>query len=150
MINHILLHCGATCRVYGMYNSRSLMCHGYCLVWWNMSGNFLRKRHRKAWRLALLYLFWTIWQERNWRTFEGVKKLIQLLKDSLIQIFSSWSNFCVRARCSFVYDSLDWVGLHWCIPFSCFLPLWQPLYISCVFSFYTFYLTFLTNCYFAY
>ena len=57
------------------------------LMSWN--GNFAGKKRRKAWKSTPICLFWTVWKEHNWRTFEGCSALTSL-KDSLISNLYMW------------------------------------------------------------
>ena len=34
-------------------------------------GTFVGKKRKKAWKVASLFLFWTLWQERNRRAFDN-------------------------------------------------------------------------------
>ena len=42
------------------------------LLDWN--GIFVRSKRKKTWKTAPLCLFWTIWNERNRRSFENSQK----------------------------------------------------------------------------
>ena len=72
---HILLHCPKACilwqLIFSLFGVQWVMhssVRGLLLSW----GDFLVGRKRKkAWKVTPLCLFWSIWRERNRRTFEN-------------------------------------------------------------------------------
>ena len=46
---------------------------GLLLRW---GGSFVGRKRKKAWKVTPLCIFWTIWRERNRRSFENCKSLV--------------------------------------------------------------------------
>ena len=60
---------------------------------------------------APLYLFWTVWQARNWVAFEDVAPSNHRMKITFLCTLWSWENlYCVDNTDSLV-DFLVWLGL---------------------------------------
>ena len=57
---------------------------GVRLSWNNFS---IGKKRKKAWKVAPLCIFWSIWKERNRRAFEDRENLDQTIKSSFLYIF---------------------------------------------------------------
>ena len=55
-------------------------------------GSSVGKQRKKAWMAAPLYIFWTLWQERNRLVFEGVDISINRMKSTFLSNFWSWVN----------------------------------------------------------
>ena len=47
-------------------------------------GSFVGKRCKKAWMIAPLCIFWTLWRERNRLVFEGVNISINRMKSTFL------------------------------------------------------------------
>ena len=60
---------------------------GLLLSW---GGSFLGRKRKKAKKVAPLYLFWTIWRERNKRAFENCESLDHSFKSSFLYLFWDW------------------------------------------------------------
>ena len=83
-IDHILLHCGKARLLWELLFSLFRMCWVIqasvreTLLGWQ--GSFIGRKRKKVWSAAPLSLFWTIWKERNRRSFENMKLSVQRLK----------------------------------------------------------------------
>ena len=58
------------------------------LLQWKVKG--LQKKNKAVCRLALICLFWCIWEERNRRTFKDEEFFNQSLKDFFSQTLFEW------------------------------------------------------------
>ena len=47
---------------------------------------------QKIWGWLPICLMWLLWLERNWRTFEGVEKLVSCLKGKLLSVLHFWDS----------------------------------------------------------
>ena len=69
------------------------------------------RKEKKAWQAAPLCLFWTVWKERNSKTFDNEGWSIQGLKFSFICNLWAWCKlYIVPSPPSFV-DFVEWLGL---------------------------------------
>jgi hypothetical protein len=96
-VDHLLLHCGAARQLWSfvfqfvgiewVIPSRVLE---LLFGWWNWFG----KRSSAVWNLIPSCLMWTIWRERNTRTFENqetpMAKLIELFFTTLYDWSRAW------------------------------------------------------------
>ena len=76
------------------------------LLGWHDS--FTGGKRNKVWRAVPLCLFWTIWKERNRRSFENVELFVQRLKFLFLCTLLSWTNLFIEN--SFLVDFIDWLG----------------------------------------
>ena len=91
---HILLHCSKACilwqlifPLFGVQWAMHSSVKGFLLSW----GGFpVGRKRKKAWKVALLCLFWSIWRERNRRVFEKCECSNHSLKSSFLYIFWDW------------------------------------------------------------
>ena len=58
------------------------------LLGWH--GSFVSKACKKAWQIAHLYIFWTVWKERNMLAFGNKELSLQRLKNYFVCNFCSW------------------------------------------------------------
>ena len=75
-----------------------------------MAWHFVGRKHKKAWRAAPLYIFWTIWKERNRRVFEEEEKLDQCLKSSFLSSLAIWIQVYIDGTPLSLMDIVDWLG----------------------------------------
>ena len=100
---------------------------------------FVGKKRRKVWKAAPLYLFWTIWKERNRIAFENEEFFIRRLKYSFVCNFWSWTKLCIDGLNSLI-NFFDWLGSRWrwvsfLYPsFFCFLPIGACCILSVCFG----------------
>ena len=53
-------------------------------------GPVLEKKMKKAWKVAPLCSFWTIWRERKRRAFDNCESMDQTIKNSFLYVFWDW------------------------------------------------------------
>ena len=58
------------------------------LLGWH--GAFVGKTHKKAWQMALLYIFWSVWKERNLLAFGNEELSLHRLKYYFLCNLWSW------------------------------------------------------------
>ena len=103
------------------------------LVSW--AGSFIGKKRKKAWKVAPLCLFWSVWRERNRRIFESCESLDQTIQSSFLHIFWDWirlymGRFYITVRfCELVKPFIGCSCLFLCIHMFWFLV---ALYTSCI------------------
>ena len=73
-------------------------------------GSFVGRKSKKAWKVAPLCLFWTIWRERNKRAFENCKSLDQTFKSSFLYLFWDWARLYIGNGSMSLLDFVDWLG----------------------------------------
>ena len=61
-----------------------------------------RKKTKKLWMAAPLYLFWAIWRERNRIVFDNVDFSLFILKSSFISMFVYWAKCLDLGECRLV------------------------------------------------
>ena len=81
LINHILINCSKArvlwelvFALFGVMWVLLLLARDTLLGWHEC---FVGKKRRKAWMIVPLYLFWSVWKERNMIAFENEDLLIQ-------------------------------------------------------------------------
>ena len=72
--------------------------------------SFIGRKRKKVWRAAPLSLFWTIWKERNRRSFENVEFSIQSLKLLFLCSLLSWTNLFIEYSSMSLVGFIDWLG----------------------------------------
>ena len=75
------------------------------LLGWN--GGFVGKRRKKAWQMALLCIFWSVWKERNRLAFGDEDLSLQRLKYSFVCNLWSW---VIAESYSSLVSFVDWIG----------------------------------------
>ena len=58
------------------------------LLGWH--GSFVGKARKKAWQIAHLYIFWTVWKKMNMLAFDNKELSLQRLKNYFVCNFWSW------------------------------------------------------------
>ncbi|RVW16678.1 LINE-1 reverse transcriptase-like [Vitis vinifera] len=94
-INHILIHCTVA---KGLWDIILALC-GVQWVFPNSvkevlsswKGSFVGRKRKKVWKSIPLFIFWTIWKERNRLAFKGGVLAFQKLKTSFVYNFWGWA-----------------------------------------------------------
>ena len=70
-------------------------------------GSCVGRKWKKAWGATPLCLFWTIWKERNTKSFENEELSILRLKNLF-----SWSRMYIAVGPMPLCDFIDWLSPH--------------------------------------
>jgi hypothetical protein len=70
--------------------------------WWNWLG----KQGSDIWNLVPLYLMWTVWKERNRRTFENMELTRDALANLFFRTLSDWAQGWGFTNCISLSDFL--------------------------------------------
>ena len=68
------------------------------------------KAHKKAWKVAPLCIFWTVWKERNLLVFDNTTISIHRVKSSFVYNLWSWSRAFIDMRPISLVSFIDWLG----------------------------------------
>ena len=79
-------------------------------VLFSWGDSLVGKKSKKAWKVAPLYLFWSIWRERNRRAFENCESLDETIKSSFLYLFWDWIRLHIRDESMSLLDFVDWLG----------------------------------------
>ncbi|KAJ9692729.1 hypothetical protein PVL29_011694 [Vitis rotundifolia] len=88
MVDHLLLHCVKTRALWSLLFSLfgvACVLSGSVketLLGWH--GAFVRKTRKKAWQMAPLCIFWSVWKERNLLAFGNEELSLQRLNYSFV------------------------------------------------------------------
>ena len=111
---HILLHC-LTAHIlwqlifalFGVHWVMHSSVRGLLLNW----GGFpIGRKREKAWKVALLCLFWSIWRERNRRAFENCEYSDHSLKSSFLYLVWDWVRLSIGEGSLLMLNFVDWLG----------------------------------------
>ena len=74
-------------------------------------GSFVGKKREKIWRSIPLFIFWTVWKERNRLAFKGGGELaIQKIKNSFVCNVWGWAKVYSGAEPRFLIGFLEWIA----------------------------------------
>ena len=113
-VNHLLLFCSIAhslwtymFRLFGMewVMPGSVVDLLFCWYHW------LGKHSSDIWDLALGCLMWTIWIERNRRSFEDEEKMVVQLLEHCQRTLFDWSRCCGYSDCSTLLDFLSSISI---------------------------------------
>ena len=112
--DHLLLHCPKASTLW------QLVCALFHIQWvmhssvrevllsWN--GVPIGKKRQKAWKVAPLCIFWSIWRERNRRAFEDKECLDQSFKSSFLYLFCDWVRVYMGDSITSLIEFVDWLS----------------------------------------
>ena len=110
---HILLHCPKASLlwqlVFALFQVQWVMhssVRGVLLSWNSCS---VDKKRKKAWKVAPLCIFWSIWKERNGRAFEDRESSDQTIQSSFLYIFWDWVRVYMGDSVTSLIDFVDWL-----------------------------------------
>ncbi|XP_075665589.1 uncharacterized protein LOC142635288 [Castanea sativa] len=89
-VDHLLLHCGKAYRLWSLFGISWVLPRSVADMlfgWWN----WLEKHSSRIWHLAPLCLMWSLWRERNRRTFEDMESSDDQLLASFSGSLFDWS-----------------------------------------------------------
>ena len=72
--------------------------------------SFVGKKRGKAWMAAPLCLFWLIGKERNRIAFENEELSIQIMKNSFVCNFLSWTKSVIDEGLLLLINFFHWLG----------------------------------------
>jgi hypothetical protein len=111
-VDHLLLHCLVAVVLWSwIFQAFGVQWVLFGIVadllfsWWNG----LSRHSSDIWNMVPICLMWTIWKERNQRTFEDVSRLDSQLLEGFIQTLFDWSRvwgFTTSASISVFMSSL--------------------------------------------
>ena len=78
------------------------------LLSWN--GVPIGKKKKKAWKVAPLCIFWSIWRKGNRRAFEDKECLDQTFKSSFLYLFWDWVTVYIEDSITSLIDFVNWLG----------------------------------------
>ena len=113
-VDHLLLHCVKTWVLWNLLFSLfgiswTLSCTvKTTLLGWN--GGFVGKRRKKAWQMAPLCIFWSVWKERNRLAFGDENLSLQRLKYSFVCNLWFWVRGSLAESHSSLVSFVDWIG----------------------------------------
>ena len=68
------------------------------------------KTCKKAWQMTPLFIFWSIWKERNLLVFGNEELSLQRLKHFFVCNLWSWVRVSIVLSSSSLVSFLDWLG----------------------------------------
>ena len=69
------------------------------------------KKRKKLWKSIPLYIFWTIWKERNRLAFKrGGVLAVQKLKTSFVCIVWGWAKLYIDVESNSLIGFLEWLA----------------------------------------
>ncbi|RVW72046.1 Transposon TX1 uncharacterized 149 kDa protein [Vitis vinifera] len=74
-------------------------------------GPFVGKKRKKIWKSIPLWIFWTVWKERNRLAFRGGSLAIQTLKNSFVCSLWNWAKLYRGEESSSLLGFLEWVAV---------------------------------------
>ena len=95
-VNHILIHCTVVRvlwdLVLGLFGVQWAFPETVKEVLFSWRGSFVRKKRKKLWNFIPLFIFWTVWKEKNRLTFRrGGELVIQKIKYSFVCNIWDWT-----------------------------------------------------------
>ena len=112
--NHILIHCTVAKSLWDIILA-------LCGVQWvfpnsvkevlrSWKGSFVGRKRKKVWKSIPLFIFWTIWKERNRLAFKGGVLAIQKLKSSFVYNFWGWAKVYIDMESNSLIGFLEWIA----------------------------------------
>ena len=68
------------------------------------------KRRKRAWQMAPLCIFWSVWKEKNRLAFGNEDLSLQRLKNSFVYNLWSWVRGSLVESHSSLVSFVDWIG----------------------------------------
>ena len=112
--DHILIHCSKThllwWLVFALFGIQWVTHSSIREVLLSWHETFVGKKRKKAWKVAPLCLFWTLWRERNRRAFHNYESIDQAIKNYFLHLFWDWVRLSIEDGSLSLLDFVDWVG----------------------------------------
>ena len=75
-----------------------------------MKGCFYGEKKEKLWNSISLFIFWTVWKERNRLAFKGGELAIQRLKYSFVCNIWDWAKLYIGEEPHSLLGFLEWLA----------------------------------------
>ena len=75
--------------------------------------SFVGKKRKRIWRSIPLFIFWTVWKERNRLAFRGGELAIQKIKYSFVYNMWGWAKLYNGAESRSLIGFLEWIASSW-------------------------------------
>ena len=114
MVDHLLRHCIKTRALWNLLFSLfgvAWVLSGTVketLLGWH--GAFVGKIRKKAWQMAPLCIFWSVWKERNLLAFGNEVLSLQRLKHSFVCNLWSWVRVFIVSSPRSLVSFFEWLG----------------------------------------
>ena len=113
-VNHILIHCIVVRALWdivlGLVDVKRVFPETVKEVLITWRGSFVGKKKKKVWESIPLYIFWTVWKERNRLTFRGGVLNILKLKNFFVCNLWSWIKLYLGEETFSLIGFLEWVA----------------------------------------
>ena len=113
-VDHLLIHCivvrvlwDLVLALFGVHWVFPETVKKVLLSW---RGPFVGKKRKKIWKSIPLYIFWTVWKERNRLAFRGGVLAIQKLKNSFICNLWCWARMYIGGEPLSILGFLEWLA----------------------------------------
>ena len=114
-VNHLFIHCTVASVLWGMvlslFGAQWVFPETVKEVIISWKGSFVGKKRKRIWRSILLFIFWTVWKERNRLAFRGGGGLaIQKIKYSFVCNMWGWAKLYNGAESRSIIGFLEWIA----------------------------------------
>ena len=113
-VNHILIHCIVVRVLWDivlrLVDVKWVFPETVKEVLISWRGPFVGKKRKKIWKSIPLYIFGTVWKERNRLAFRGGVLAIQKLKNSFICNLWCWARMYIGGEPLSIIGFLEWLA----------------------------------------
>ena len=115
-VNHILIHCTVARvlweLVLGLFGVQWAFPETVKEVLFSWRGSFVGKKRKKLWNFIPLFIFWTVWKERNRLAFRGGggELVIQRIKYSFVCNIWGWAKLYMGEEPNSLIGFLEWLA----------------------------------------
>lgn len=109
-VKHLFLHCKWTEQLWRMFTSLKGIrwvkpgCIRGVPSSWIRDGNVTKE---ERWKIVPICIWWSIWNERNNRSFKNVQNSLQDVKKKCLALFYFWCKHSLLAQTEDIFDVLD-------------------------------------------
>ena len=116
-VSHLLIHCTVASVLWGMtlslFGAQWVFPETVKEVITSWKGSFVGKKRKRIWRSIPLFIFWTVWKERNRLAFRGGELAIQKIKYSFVCNMWGWAKLYNGAESRSLIGFLEWIASSW-------------------------------------